>query len=296
LCKLLNRLVVWTVHNVGAYENNYPKLERLLWRVFLPRVNWAIHLCPASLEATQRLTSRPPPASVIPHPHYRFVYEACDGISQTGRPQQIQRRPFVISSLGLIRPYKGFENLARVFHSWRSGDVLLRIAGEPSFKESERVARELVRLSADDPRITLQLRALSKSEVRDLICTSDLIVLPYGKMMNSGVAALALSLGRPILGPAAGCILDYHDKLGSEWVLMFDRELTVQDLTRAYDRFSGRNRLAGSNLKWMDPDRIANDTIKCYRQVTRTDADQATVAGPIVAEPGGQVGWENSGR
>ncbi len=261
--KLLKRPIIWTVHNVGAYEGNYPKLERLLWRVFLPRVNWAIHLCSASLDAMYRLTAAPPPGSVIPHPHYRSVYEPCD---TTGEEVRGSIDPFIFSSFGLIRAYKGFEHLVQIFHSWGLQKVELRIAGAPVFKESAQLGQEMVRLSESDPRIALDLRALNKQELKDFICTSRVVVLPYNKIMNSGVAALALSLGRPILGPAAGCILDYHQKLGADWVLMYDNSLTVQDLKAAYDHLQSRNRSTLPDLNWMEPDRIAGEIIEVYRQ------------------------------
>jgi beta-1,4-mannosyltransferase len=263
LCKMLGRPIVWTVHNVGAHESNYPLLEKILWAVFLPQVAWAIHLCPASTEAIHRLTSTPPKVSIIPHPHYRSVYETCLGSEAT---RGSRGDAFVFSSFGLIRLYKGFENLSQVFHSWNFQAASLKIAGAPMFKESAQVVNEMLRLSEGDARISFYLRALSRAELRDFVCSSDLVVLPYHKLMNSGVAALALSLGRPILGPAVGCILDYHQRLGSDWVLLYENELTVEDLKRAHDKFQGRDRSVLPDLEWMAPDRIAAQTLNLYQQ------------------------------
>ncbi len=122
-------------------------------------------------------------------------------------------------------------------------------------------------LSGGDPRISFDLRALDKRELKDFVCASDLVVLPYNKILNSGVAMVALSLGRPILGPAAGCILDYHQKLGSEWVLMYENSLTLEDLKKARDSVRNHRRSAFPDLEWMDPDNIAAETIKLYEQV-----------------------------
>jgi glycosyltransferase involved in cell wall biosynthesis len=262
--KILKRPIVWTVHNIGAQESNYPRLERFLWNVFLPRVDWAIHLCSASLEAIFRLTPTPPPGSVVPHPHYRAVYGSC-GV--TADSQARSSKPFVFSSFGLIRTYKGFENLVEIFHSWALQEAVLKIAGAPVFKESTQMVKDMHRLSGGDPRINLDLRALEIGELKDFVCASDLIVLPYHKIMNSGVAALALSLGRPILGPAAGCILDYQQKLGAEWVLTYEKMLTLEDLKKAYNEMRGRKHSALPDLEWMDPDRIAAEIIKLYQRV-----------------------------
>lgn len=266
LCKILRRPIVWTVHNIGAYESNYPWLEKILWSVFLPRVNWAIHLCPESMKAIYGLTPTPPPGSVIWHCHYRSVYEPRIASRQT---QRAPNNPFVFSSFGLIRPYKGFENLIRVFHSWNFQKAVLHVAGAPVFKESAQLVSQMTKLSDGDPRIKLDFRSLHTREIRDLVTASNVIVLPYRKLMNSGVAAVALSLGCPILGPAVGCILDYHQKLGSKWVLMYENELTVDDLKRAYDTFRSCDHSVPPDLEWMDPDRLAIETLELYQHLIR---------------------------
>ena len=268
LCKILKRPIIWTVHNVGAYEGNYPILEKILWRVFLPRVNWTIHLCPASIEAIHCLTPNPPPGSVIPHSHYRSVYRA-------PVPAVDVRGPFTFTSFGFIRPYKGFERLIQNFRDCDIEGAVLRISGAPSFKESSQIVSELLNLSGGDQRIILDLRTLSRREIEELVSRSDVIVLPYHKIMNSGVANVALSLGRPIMGPAAGCILDYHQRLGSEWVFMYENELTTQDLKKAYERFRGRRPATLPDLSWMEPDRVAAKILDVYQRVLE-QADHAS--------------------
>jgi len=263
-CKMLNRPIVWTVHNVGAHESNYRGLEKLLWSVFLPRVDWAIHLCPASLDAIHRLTATPPPGSVIPHAHYRSVY---DPATLPVEPYDHERGPFVFASFGLIRPYKGFENLIEVFHSWKFQEAALHISGSPSFKESEHLVREMAKMSEADPRITLDFRTLTRDEVVKFVSASSVVVLPYNKLLNSGVANVALSLGRPVMGPAVGCILDYYEKLGPKWILMYENELNVEHLRMAYERFRGHHRGTLPDLSWMDADRVAADILSLYQQV-----------------------------
>ena len=260
LCKILKRPIVWTVHNVKSYEKNYPILEKILWAVFLPRVDRAIHLCPASVEAIYRLTQTPPPASIIPHAHYRSVYR-----SITPAPDVLE--PFTFTSFGFIRPYKGFESLIKAFQACNTEDAVLRISGAPLFNESSKIVSDMINLSRGDPRIILDFRELSRREITELVRRSNVIVLPYHKIMNSGVAAVALSLGCPIMGPAAGCILDYQQRLGSEWVVMYENELTGEDLKMAYKAFQDRDRTVLPDLSWMDPDRIAAETLDVYRRV-----------------------------
>jgi glycosyltransferase involved in cell wall biosynthesis len=264
LCKALRRPIVWTVHNIGAHESDYPRIERYLWDVFLPRVAWAIHLCPASLEAIKRLTTNVPPGSVIPHPHYRFVYSPLRRSTDPRSLLGYASDTFVVSSFGLIRPYKGFEDLIRLFRNWRTENVRLHISGQAMFPT---IAVELQTLAADDDRISLDLRDLPPQELSDLVQASNVIVLPYNKIMNSGVAAAALSIGTPIIGPAGGCILDYSEKLGAEWVLMFKDKLTIAHLEDAKIRFGRRETRGSPNLSWMDPDKIGEQIVQVYERL-----------------------------
>jgi hypothetical protein len=47
--------------------------------------------------------------------------------------------------------------------------------------------------------------------------------------------------------------LDYLDKLGPDWVSMYDKELTAQDLKAAFTRF-GERRATPPDLSWMEPE------------------------------------------
>ena len=267
LCKLLGRPIVWHVHNIGSHEKAaYIFLEKLLWKVFLPRVDWTIHYCPATLKAIYELTNSPPEGTVIPHPHFRSVYDPLGAAVDPRRRLGFATDAFIMSSFGLICPYKGFENLINLFRKWNDESSILYIGGEPMFPQ---VATELEKLSAGDTRIRLYLHPLTRLELRDLVYASDVIVLPYKKLMNSGVAAAALSLGCPILAPAAGCILDYYQRLGPDWVLMYNGELSVDDLEHASQRFHNRDRSKMPNLSWMQVDVIGENILGLYRQLTR---------------------------
>jgi len=268
LCKCLRRPIVWTVHNVGSHEYNSTLSERLLWRVFLPCVSWAIHLCPASEGALSRLTRHLPPGSVIPHPHYRSVYPS--GMSQSTARQALDlpHDAFVVSSFGFLRPYKGFEDLVAAFSSWSCTKARLLIAGKPMFQG---IASNLSQLAQSDSRIKLTLRSIENGELQNIICASNVIVLPYRNILNSGVAMVALSLNRPILAPSAGSILEYNERLGSDWILMFNEKIQPRDLQIAYEQFQNRDSSSQADLEWMDPSRTGSAIFQVYQNLLGHD-------------------------
>ena len=272
LCKLFRRPIVWTVHNVATHEAQSAVFQRILWGIFLPAVDWAVHLCPASIPAMPSLRR----GSIVPHPNYCAVYERFVQEYNQAHSGSHAEREFRISCFGLLRPYKGLENLIGVFARWDQPNARLRIGGAPISRE---IGESLTQLAKPDPRASVTLGELDQRELAELVLESDVIVLPYTRIMNSGVAAAALSLGRPILAPAAGCILYYHEKLGDDWVMTYDGDLEPRHLDLAFQRFSSRDRSRRPDLSFMDPKRIASAIVDIYQQLLGVQTSEGPVGG-----------------
>ncbi len=263
LCKARGGRVIWMANNIGSHEGASPRLERLLWRYFLPRVDHVIHLCPASADLIKNLAGPLPPGTVLAHPHYRPHFAALNSSAEPRLKLDLPKDSFVVGCFGSTRRYKGIDLLIGAMREWNRKDAVLLYGGPPISRELQ---KEIEALAGGDPRIKLFIRPLSDTELRDLIEASDVIAMPYRKILNSGVAMGAVSLNRPILGPAVGCVLDYEAHLGPDWVLTYDGTLDADDLERAYLKFRGRDKSAECNLDWMDPDRVAKETVRIYEQ------------------------------
>ena len=59
---------------------------------------------------------------------------------------------------------------------------------------------------------------------------SELVVLPYREMHNSGSVLAALSLGRPVLVPANAANERLAEEMGAGWVRTYRDDLTSADL------------------------------------------------------------------
>lgn len=133
---------------------------------------------------------------------------------------------------GLIRHYKGVEALVAAFHQLPSAEASLRVGGRPSNPE----LAEKIQLAADgDPRIRLDLTFLPDDELVALVTESQLVVLPYLEMHNSGGALTALSLDRPILIPDNATNRRLADEVGPGWVFTYQPPLTTEALQQALD-------------------------------------------------------------
>lgn len=159
----------------------------------------------------------------IVHGHYR------DWFAQYPAPEAVPGR---IGYVGLIRRYKGVEQLIAAFREWDAAGTTLSIGGRPSTDE---LRIELIEQAAGDERIDFLFRFLDDAELVSRISESELVVLPYRHMHNSGTTLAALSVGRPVLVPDNEVNRALAEEVGGSWVQLFEGDLTASDLDAALE-------------------------------------------------------------
>ncbi len=208
-----NVAVIRTVHNVELPKDATPWQTRYL--------KWVERRADHRI-VLNNLTDLPDGAqsTLIPHGHYR------EWFSDVARVEAV---PNTLGFVGLVRRYKGVEDLIRVFRetSATDPDLHLHIAGNPTSAEIEGEVREN---AAADPRIDLDLRYLSEEDFATAVMGCTGIVLPYRFMHNSGTVLAALSLDRPVLVPRTAVNEQLSAEVGPGWITMFDGDLDASDL------------------------------------------------------------------
>ena len=116
---------------------------------------------------------------------------------------------------GLIRPYKGLEDLIHAFDSLPGDEVAgywLTIVGETW--EGWTVPANLIAQSRYRDRITFVNRYVSDTEVTQFFSEADAVVLPYRRASTSGALHIAMSCGLPVVltcvGGLAEAVADYE--------------------------------------------------------------------------------------
>ncbi|GAA1998105.1 hypothetical protein GCM10009739_04440 [Microbacterium ulmi] len=287
-------VLIWTVHNVSGHEErSTPALRRLAQRLLLRNVDGIIGLTEQGVAAARTAypALRDVPAAVTPHGHYRDAYDF--GVSRRDARRRLGLDPerAVVSTLGQIRRYKNVPHLIRVFRSLDT-DATLVVAGHPSPPELE---DEIRAAAGADPRIVLDLRFLPDADVPLVLAASDLVVLPYTQIQNSGSAILAASADRPVLVPDLGALRELREQLGDEWVRLYAGELDAAALRDALHWAVSAPRPASADLSALDWDAIADRTLSAYRDFRRQsrrrrDAARSTAGRlPREAAGGGRV-------
>ena len=207
--------VVRTVHNVTPPSG--PRLDRALIRALDRRTDVRIRI------AAQTPDADGVPSVLIPHGHYRTWFE---------RMPQAAMVPGQLGYVGLIKPYKGVERLVDAYAAASAIDptLTLRISGKPV---DEGIERRLRAATARLDGLETTLRYVGEAEFVEVVTSSELVVLPYRFMHNSGTALAALSLGRPILVPANEVNRALSSEVGPGWVQQFDGDLTAGALLDA---------------------------------------------------------------
>lgn len=207
--------LVQTVHNVRPHDGATGWERR--WLAWLDRRTDHRILLNATTEVPSGAAS-----TLIPHGHYRDWFAAAP---------RVPAQPGLLSFVGLVRPYKGVDELLDAFASTAAAQpaLRLRIAGSAT---SSGLERELRARAARDARVELDLRYLPEEAFANAVMESAGVVLPYRFMHNSGSALAALSLGRPVLVPRNDVTEALALEVGPGWVTTFDGAISGGDLER----------------------------------------------------------------
>jgi glycosyltransferase involved in cell wall biosynthesis len=113
---------------------------------------------------------------------------------------------------GLIRPYKGLDDLIRAFDALPEeeiGNYWLTVVGETW--EGWTVPADLINQSRYRDRITFVNRYVSDAEVAEFFAGADAAVFPYHRVSASGPLHIAMSWGLPIVVTRVGGLIEAVD-------------------------------------------------------------------------------------
>lgn len=248
--RLRKKTVVWTVHNTQAHEQG-SAIERRALGLLLAMVNARVFLSVAQAERSHQERGL---SYVIKHGHFRDATGSGDA---DARPVE----EFTFGAFGLLRPYKGFEELIESVGSLGKSGATLLVGGR-ALSSEYRTALETA--AATSANVQLMFGHLSEADLRAAIRACELIVLPYRKFENSGAAILALSLSRPILIPNTADARELQDEIGETWISLYDAPLSSAILASALDWVRNGEMRRGPALEARSWDRLAGEYLDVY--------------------------------
>lgn len=280
LARIRGVRVLWTIHDLGSNDGLHPGLEDWFWKVFVPRVDAFICLSERSrtlaLERFPSLAARP--AHIVPHGHYKDAYPQTATRDAARQRLDIAPDATVLLHFGLMRPYKNIPHLIRTFRAGAAPDDVLVVAGR-TFDSA--VESDIEDAAAGASNVRLHLRWVPPEEVQPFFAASDLVVLPYRRILNSGAVMLALTFARPVLVPDLGSMRDQQEAFGADWIRLYAGELTAEGLAEACRWARTAPRLLPPDLGRLDWASLASKTRAIYELVRSCQPRSATAVAEL---------------
>lgn len=210
IAKLLKARIIIEFHEVQDPGEAKLPLAQLYTRALAPFLIRMAHGFVIHSEYDRELLQRHydlkgQPIVLIPHGSYHH-YQLND------QDQVAREAPESCCNLlffGLIRPYKGLDNLIKAFDALPENEVSgywLTIVGETW--EGWTTPAGLIKQSRYHNRITFVNRYVSDAEVSQHFAGADALVLPYHRSSSSGPLHIAMSHGLPVVVTRVGGLIE----------------------------------------------------------------------------------------
>jgi beta-1,4-mannosyltransferase len=197
--------VVWTVHNLHPHEPCiFPRLD--IWaRHLLVRAASMFFVFgrTAAAEVAAEFPATRDRIVVIDYGHYIGYYPSIIERHEARARLGLDGGDRVFLFFGLCKPYKNLEGLIEAFSRLRE-DATLLIPG--NFQDRGYESRIRTLIAPFGARVLLHAGYVRNEDVQIYLKACDVVVAPYLRILNSGTAMLALSFGRPFVGPAFGSL------------------------------------------------------------------------------------------
>ena len=220
LAKLTGKTIVFTVHDLFKSGKQSLRGRMQVWiaRYVVFLLSDSIHVHNHhSRRLIRAIYKREDGISVIPHGNYIGCYPNQVSKTEARLRLGLPGDAFVYLFLGLLRPYKGLEDLFEAFETveWPGARLLVagRVFGVDSYES------KLLDLTRSNSKIMLAPEFIADEAIQLYMNACDVFVLPYKDITTSGAAALALSFGRPIIAPA---ITSFPEVVTSDTGILYD--------------------------------------------------------------------------
>lgn len=261
--RILGYRIVWTAHNM---KSHFEKTRGdFLARLLMARLSSAIIVHGESVkkEVEDRFGVRGK-IHVIPHGNYIGWYPNTITQGEARRKLGIKEDGFVYLFFGVIRGYKGVEELIDSFEKLEGENTLL-IAGKPT---NEEVRKSITEKTAGNKKILLNLDYIPTEDVQTYFNAADAVVLPYTRITTSGSLMLAFSFGKPVISVKKGVIPEVASDENS--ILVEDVSGLAEAMKQMRERdLAGMGEKALERAREFDWEKIAEAHRRAYEDALK---------------------------
>jgi D-inositol-3-phosphate glycosyltransferase len=213
--KLRGKKIVLTAHNVnqGKRDGNDSFLNRLTLTIQYRLVDHIfVHTAKMRDELVQDFGVRQDAVTIINHPINNAFPDTDLTPAEARRRLGLGTNDKVLLFLGRIRPYKGLEFLLSAFREMKreGAGYRLVVAGEPKTGSEDyfQTIVDIIQRDFAPGEVLLHDRFIPDDEIEVFLKASDVLVLPYKDISQSGILFLAHTYGLPAIAADVGAFSD----------------------------------------------------------------------------------------
>ena len=202
--------IVWTIHNHYAHDALRPKWDRIARKFLAKRCDQLIVHGPSGVKLLEDTWGiKKDKCTCLPHGNHRGAFPNETNKTEARRKLNIGEDKKVILFFGSLRKYKGVDELISAFSQIDREDTILMVAGRIKDKAYK---QQLQQQGGDKVRFADEF--IPNEEAQYYMHASDVVALPFRRIMTSGSMLLAMTFGRIIVAPKMGTLPDYLSKEG----------------------------------------------------------------------------------
>jgi glycosyltransferase involved in cell wall biosynthesis len=262
--RLFGYRIIFTLHNlVPTYEVSPTWVDRIGYLIAVHLSNRIIVYCKEAKHLMKDTYGRKSRVYYVDHPNLIEYYQNAITKTEARNQLNLSLDGFVFTFIGGVRPNKGVEILIEAFKQLENKDYRLLIAG--NIYPPESYAKSLIKMAENDGRISFDLKFIPEDEMQIYLNASDIIVLPFAKILTSGTANLAMSFGRPVIVPRIGCLPELIEP-GLGWLFEQDNPASLAEVMdkAAQCEVEKVGDKAFHKLSKCTPERFAEQTLNAY--------------------------------
>ena len=199
--------IVYIIHDLIPPEKNIT--DKLFTKIAFLNTSWFI-LHSKKDEEGLKLIKKDAKLKIIPHPIYSVFKELYtnNGNNKLRSSLGLKSTDKLILFFGYVRKYKGLKYLIKSMPKVLNeiNNCHLLIVGE--FYEDENKYRKLIKELGVSQNIKIINKYIPNEEVGNYFTSSDVVVLPYTQISQSGVVQIAYGFKKPVISTKIGGLPD----------------------------------------------------------------------------------------
>jgi len=208
-------------HNVLSHQRK--SYEIYLLRLFLKYIDCCVVMNDSAKKQINEIDNN---KKIIKTFHPLYVLDNNAHTKESARKELGIVDSKVILFFGLIRPYKGLDNLIKAVKHLNGSlsDFKVVIAGE-NYESMSKYYNLINKLNLEE-KFMFDLKFIDEDNTAKYFIASDIVVMPYKHGSQSGVLSLAYNFNRPVIVTNVGGLSEYIVNGKTGFVVSDEKELS----------------------------------------------------------------------